>query len=261
MKIQFSKYQGTGNDFVIIDNRMMHWVPTVLQVSMLCDRHNGIGADGLMLLNDKDGFNFAMTYYNSDGHESTMCGNGGRCMTAFAKSLGLVSHWAHFWAVDGGHEAEIVDNSPGCIYKIKMRDTRIEKIYDDGFFLNTGSPHFVRFVNDATNTDVFNFGRELRRDVRFAPEGTNVDFVEVQDVSLFVRSYERGVENETLSCGTGVTASAIVAAFINPANPGFYDIKTLGGVLKVSFTRTGELFSEIWLEGPAKFVFAGEINI
>ena len=261
MKIPFSKYHGSGNDFIIIDNRLIHWKPTIQQVSFLCNRHFGIGSDGLMLLSDKPGFDFFMSYYNSDGNESTMCGNGGRCMTAFAKTLGLVSYRANFWAVDGCHEAEISENPSENIYRIKMRDTRIEKIYDDGFFLNTGSPHFVRFVNDATNTDVFNFGRELRRDVRFAPEGTNVDFVEVQDVSLFVRSYERGVENETLSCGTGVTASAIVAAFINPANPGFYDIKTLGGVLKVSFTRTGELFSEIWLEGPAKFVFAGEINI
>ena len=261
MKIQFSKYQGTGNDFVIIDNRMMHWVPTVLQVSMLCDRHFGIGADGLMLLDNKNGFNFAMTYYNSDGHESTMCGNGGRCMTAFAKSLGLVSHRAHFWAVDGDHTAEIVDSSPVCIYKIKMRDTRIEKIYDDGFFINTGSPHFVKFVDDVMHTDVFNSGRELRHDKRFAPDGTNVDFVELQNVNLFVRSYERGVENETLSCGTGVTASAIVAAFRNPAEPGFYNIRTQGGNLKVSFIRTSELFSEIWLEGPATFVYAGEITI
>ena len=261
MKIPFSKYHGTGNDFIIIDNRLIHWQPTIQQVLFLCDRHLGIGADGLMLLSEKPGFHFFMTYYNSDGNESTMCGNGGRCMTAFGKSLGMIGSRANFWAADGDHEVEISENSSEYIYRIKMRDTRIERIYDDGFFLNTGSPHFVKFVNDAMNTDVFNFGRELRNDVRFAPEGTNVDFVEMQDANLFVRSYERGVENETLSCGTGVTASAVVASFRNPANPGFYNIKALGGALKVSFTQTGELFSEIWLEGPAKFVFAGEIDV
>jgi diaminopimelate epimerase len=261
MKLPFSKYHGTGNDFIIIDNRLIRWEPTVQQVSALCDRHFGIGADGLMLLSDKSGFNFAMTYYNSDGNESTMCGNGGRCISAFAKSLGLAGCMAHFWAVDGIHEAEIFDNSSACIYRLKMKDTQIGKIYDDGMFLDTGSPHFVMFTDDAGAADVFNSGRKVRHDVRFAPGGTNVDFVEWQDNRLFVRTYERGVENETLSCGTGVTASAIARAVNDPGNPGYYHIKTPGGALKVSFVQTGGLFTEIWLEGPAKFVFSGEISI
>ena len=261
MKIQFLKYQGTGNDFIIVDNRLIHWEPAERQIALLCDRHYGIGADGLMLLSEKKGFDFAMTYYNSDGLESTMCGNGGRCMTAIAKSLGLAGCMARFRAVDGIHEAEIFDNPATCIYRLKMQDTHIERIFEDGYFLNTGSPHFVKFTGDATNTDVVSSGRDLRNDARFAPEGTNVDFVEMQADGLFVRTYERGVENETLSCGTGVTAAAIVAAFVNPANPGYFDINTRGGKLKVSFIQTGEVFSEVWLEGPAKFVFAGEISV
>ena len=261
MKIPFSKYQGTGNDFIIIDNRQLNWEPTVHQVSCLCNRHFGIGADGLMLLSEKIGFDFAMTYYNSDGNEGTMCGNGGRCVAAFAESLGIIQGQARFWAIDGTHEVEIINGSLETIYKVKMKDTQIGKIYDDGIFLDTGSPHFVMFVDDAATTDVLGAGKTLRNDARFAPGGANIDFVELQDTLLFVRSYERGVEGETLSCGTGVTASAIAHAFRNPDNPGFYLIKTLGGGLKVSFVQTGDLFTEIWLEGPARFVYSGEMEI
>ena len=261
MKIHFSKYHGTGNDFIIIDNREILWNPTMNEVSFLCDRHFGIGADGLMLLSEKKGFDFAMNYFNSDGNESTMCGNGSRCMAAFAKSLGLVGCMAHFYAADGSHEAEIFDNPATCIYRIKMNNSLVGKIYDDGLFINTGSPHFVKFIDDAENADVFNAGRQLRHDPRFSPEGTNVDFVEFISDKLFVRSYERGVEDETLSCGTGVVASALATAFRNPSNPGFYHIKTLGGSLKVSFIKNGTLFTEIWLEGPVKFVYKGEINV
>jgi diaminopimelate epimerase len=261
MKIPFSKYHGTGNDFIIIDNREIKWEPTAQQVSAFCNRHFGIGADGLMLLSEKSGYMFAMTYYNSDGNESTMCGNGGRCMVAFAKSLGLAGCMARFWAVDGAHEAEIFDNQPETIYRLQMKDTQPGQVYHDGIFIDTGSPHFVQYVEDVENTDVFRLGRALRHDPRFAPGGTNVDFVQVLGNELFVRSYERGVENETLSCGTGVTASAIVTASANHGNSGFYHIKTLGGRLKVSFVQTGNEFSEVWLEGPAKFVFSGEAKV
>ncbi|MEI7662804.1 MAG: diaminopimelate epimerase [Bacteroidota bacterium] len=261
MKIQFFKYQGTGNDFIIVDNRLIRWEPTVQQVSSLCDRHFGIGADGLMLLSEKPGYDFAMTYYNADGNESSMCGNGGRCMTAFARSLGLVDNRAQFWAIDGRHEAEVSERPSGSSYRLKMKDTWIERIFTDGLFLNTGSPHFVIFVDDPMNIDVFNAGRELRLDERFAPGGTNVDFVGIQGASVFVRTYERGVEDETLSCGTGVTAAAIATAFRNPGNSGLYRITTPGGELKVSFVQTGELFSEVWLEGPAKMVFEGMMEV
>jgi diaminopimelate epimerase len=260
VKIRFYKYQGTGNDFIIIDNRLICWEPKEQQVRWLCDRHRGIGADGLMLLSEMKGYDFAMTYFNSDGLESTMCGNGGRCMGAFAKSLGLAGEATRFRAIDGIHVAEMPGTSSN-IYRLKMNDTRIERNFDDGIFLDTGSPHFVKFVDDAENTDVFKSGRELRNDARFAPGGTNVDFVEIQDDTLFVRTYERGVENETLSCGTGVTAAAIVTASRDKANQGFYEIKTRGGNLKVSFRQSGEMFSEIWLEGPVEKVFEGVIDI
>ncbi|MEI7724238.1 MAG: diaminopimelate epimerase [Bacteroidota bacterium] len=261
MKIPFTKYHGTGNDFIIIDNRLIHWEPTTAKVFFLCDRHMGIGADGLMLLSEESGFDFAMTYYNADGNESTMCGNGGRCMTAFARSIGLVEHTTRFLAIDGVHEAEIIDSSTEDFYKLRMKNTRIGEIYNDGIFIDTGSPHFVRYVKDAANTDVFNLGKTFRHDARFAPGGTNVNFVEVQETGLFVRTYERGVENETLSCGTGVTASALAHAFGNQGNQGFYHIKTPGGTLKVSFLQTDDQFTEVWLEGPAKFVFEGKIEI
>jgi diaminopimelate epimerase len=261
MTIRFSKYHGTGNDFILIDNRLISWKPTDRQVAFLCDRHTGIGADGLMLLDESAGFDFAMTYYNSDGHESTMCGNGGRCMTAFAQSLGISSRKMRFRAIDGEHESEVMDPLHAGIYRVKMIDTRIGAIFKDGYFLNTGSPHFVQFVKDAGNTDVFNAGRLLRHDRRFAPGGTNVDFVEMQDDTLFVRTYERGVENETLSCGTGVTAAAIVAAFRDPVSPGNYNVRTPGGDLKVSFSRSGDSFRDIWLEGEATKVFDGEVEM
>ncbi len=261
MKIQFSKYHGTGNDFVIIDNRLLRWKPTVREVADICDRHFGIGADGLMLLSARSGFDFVMTYFNSDGKESTMCGNGGRCITAFAKSLGLIDQKACFWAVDGMHEAEINENQILDTYRLRMKDTRIENIFDDGIFLDTGSPHFVTYVEDAACTDVFGLGRQLRNDARFAPGGANVNFVQVQTEGLFVRSYERGVENETLSCGTGVTASALAHAVKHPANNGFCNIKTLGGMLHVTYLQSGDKFTDIWLEGAATFVFRGEITI
>ena len=261
MKIPFSKYHGTGNDFIIIDNRSISWEPTLKQVSFLCDRHFGIGADGLMLLSEKSGFDFAMAYYNSDGNESTLCGNGGRCMTAFAKTLGLIGTMAHFWAIDGIHESEIIVNSTEITYRLKMKDTQIGKVYADGLYIDTGSPHFVTFLSNVALADVFNVGRTLRNDSRFSPGGANVDFVEILDHLLFVRSYERGVENETLSCGTGVTASALAHAYQHPDNTGFYSIRTMGGALKVSFDQTGEKFCNVWLEGPAEFVFSGEIEV
>ncbi|MEI6682888.1 MAG: diaminopimelate epimerase [Bacteroidota bacterium] len=254
MKIQFFKYQGTGNDFIIIDNRTIQWEPAESEISGLCDRHTGIGADGLMLLGDMAGFDFAMRYFNSDGKESTMCGNGGRCMTAFARHLALIDTRARFWAVDGSHEAEFTDP----VYRLKMKDTRLEILFEDGYLLNTGSPHFVVFTHDVAGIDVSSAGRALRNDDRFAPDGVNVDFVESGEDGLFVRTYERGVEGETLSCGTGVTAAAIIAAYLTPGNREFYQIKTLGGNLRVSFRQSGLSFSDVWLEGPALQVFQGE---
>lgn len=261
MKISFAKYHGTGNDFIIIDNRQYHWAPSAQQAAAMCARNFGIGADGLMLLSERSGFDFAMTYFNADGKESTMCGNGGRCMTAFAVSLGLAGTVCSFWAADGMHTAEVLGTQPDFSYRLRMKDTRIGHIFNDGIYIDTGSPHFVQFVSEVSSVDVPAAGKILRHDPRFAPGGTNVDFVGIQKEGLFVRTFERGVENETLSCGTGVTASALAYASRNPGNHGLYQVSTMGGKLQVSFEQAGDIFKEIWLEGPATFVYKGEIEI
>lgn len=260
LKIVFYKYHGTGNDFILIDNRELRWEPTQQKIAFLCNRHLSIGADGLMLLNVARGYDFGMSYYNSDGNESTMCGNGGRCMTAFARSLGLIGEKALFKAVDGDHEAVVLSANDNLTQvRLKMKDTSIGKVFPDGIFLDTGSPHFVRFVEAVQEMDICTEGRKLRYDSRFAPGGTNVDFAEVTGQGLFVRTYERGVEDETLSCGTGVTAAALAHAFNTQSHTGETTLSTTGGTLKVIFCREEQSYTGIWLEGPAKFVFSGEI--
>ena len=256
----FYKYQGTGNDFIIIDNTDLRFdrANTAL-VAELCDRRFGIGADGLMLLQRKDGFDFEMVYYNSDGRESSMCGNGGRCIVEFARSLGLVKEQAHFIAIDGVHIANV---KPGFI-SLKMNDVKNVELNPDFSFLNTGSPHYVAFVNDVQHFNVYEEGKKVRNNNRFKAEGTNVNFVEKQYNDLFVRTYERGVEDETYSCGTGVTAAALVASLKHVSTADNYcSIKTLGGNLNVKFNKhTDDSFTDIWLEGPATFVFKGEIEV
>jgi len=261
MKIPFSKYHGTGNDFIIIDNRELQWMPQQEEIARLCNRHLGIGADGLMLLTEKPGYDFYMTYYNSDGRESTLCGNGGRCMIIFAKSLALSGSEAWFLAIDGEHFGKVKQKDSADFISMKMKDVTIEEIEADHFFLNTGSPHYVTFRNDVETFDIIAEAKKIRFNERFREKGTNVDFVEVRDDHLFVRSYERGVEDETLSCGTGVTASVLAYAVKKPARHAFMDVRTRGGALRVSFQQTGNSFSDIWLEGPAIFVFKGEINL
>jgi len=262
MQISFSKYHGTGNDFIIIDNRQYGWQPDRQQVAHLCDRHLGIGADGLMLLSRLEGFDFAMSYFNSDGGESSMCGNGGRCITAFAYQLGLIRNKVRFHAIDGEHIAEIIENKGvEFVIRLKMKDTFIYSDSEDGIFINTGSPHYVKFVENLAVMDVVDQGRAIRNDDTFAPAGTNVDFVEMGTDSLFVRSYERGVENETLSCGTGVVASALAAAYISGENPVKYIVGTRGGKLTVTFKQEGMLFTDICLEGAVGFVFSGSADI
>ncbi len=261
MKISFHKYHGTGNDFILIDNRELNLSFPKEEIEFLCSRHFGIGADGLMLLYDKQGYDFGMTYYNSDGRESTLCGNGGRCMTAFARSLGIIGDQCRFHAVDGDHRALVLafDGKKARV-RLEMKGASVEKITEGHFFTDTGSPHYVILSKDIDTLDIIREARKIRYDTCYAEEGTNVDFVEVHPDHLYVRSYERGVEDETLSCGTGVTASAIAAAYANPAIKEGSDIRTRGGDLHVSFKRNGNEFTEIWLEGPATFVFQGEIE-
>jgi len=255
----FHKYHGAGNDFIIIDNRKLLFTASEEIISKLCHRRFGIGADGLLLLEKSDDHDFSMRYFNSDGREGSMCGNGGRCIAAFAYQHLKLNEKITFLAVDGIHQAEILKSENGITQvRLKMADVSQVQHGEGYYVLDTGSPHYVKFVENADETDVVAEGKSVRYSPLF-PHGTNVDFVEIKNGKLYVRTYERGVEDETLSCGTGVTASAIAASFVSPANE--YEITTRGGNLKVSFTREKEFFSDVWLEGPAAFVYMGEIEI
>ncbi|MFI5155018.1 MAG: diaminopimelate epimerase [Chitinophagales bacterium] len=259
MKIHFFKYQGTGNDFVILDNRS--WIYSSLtqeQIRFLCDRRFGVGADGLMLLNTKLDYDFEMKYYNADGRESTMCGNGGRCMVKFAYHLGIHTDKYYFCAADGDHEAEIDDD--GSV-SLKMVDVDSYEEDHGDYVINTGSPHYVKIVSDVMDYDVFEKGMDIRYSSEFAKEGINVNFVEQKGADeILVRTYERGVEDETLSCGTGVVASALIC---HHNEVGYNDVTVLtkGGRLVVEFDRVEESFKNIWLCGPAEMVFEGDIDI
>lgn len=272
--MNFVKYQGTGNDFVIVDDRSGTFPATdQALIEQLCHRRFGIGADGLILLQndhspdasgestpgvDSSRYDFRMVYFNADGAEGSMCGNGGRCIVRFAHDLGIFTDKTRFMAVDGEHLAEVRGED---IY-LKMSDVAGIDNRAGLTFLNTGSPHVVQFVDDLESLDVVAQGRALRYDSRFSPGGTNVNFAQiVVGNTLFVRTYERGVEDETYSCGTGVTAVALVAhQQLNMTGP--VHIKTLGGNLRVSFrAKTGGEFEDIYLIGPAKRVFAGAIPL
>jgi len=258
MNIIFSKYHGTGNDFIIIDNRSLEFNPTKELIAKLCHRRFGIGADGVMILEKNSDYDFSMKYFNADGNEGTMCGNGGRCIVTFAHNLGIIKKFTKFTAIDGEHTAEILDkNDNAFIVNLKMQDVENIIVYEDNYFIDTGSPHYVSFVENLEKFDVLREGKKIRNSKEFMPNGTNVNFVEVRGENLFVRTYERGVENETYSCGTGVTASAI--AFSLRENRIVENILTRGGKLSVKFEKHGNSFSNIHLIGPASFVFKGEI--
>lgn len=258
MTIQFYKYQGTGNDFVIIDNRSAAIQLSTNQINLICDRRFGIGADGLMLLNTLDGYDFEMKYYNADGSESSMCGNGGRCLTRFAYDMGIHRTTYHFLAIDGEHDAEIDEHE---WIRLKMKDVDDVNDYHGDTLLNTGSPHYIKSVQNIMELDVFYEGRNIRNSKDFITEGINVNFVEPENKHIIVRTYERGVENETYSCGTGVTAAAIVFAH-NEKGFNRVEVKTKGGNLAVEFEKINDHeFRNIWLCGPAEFVYKGQITI
>jgi diaminopimelate epimerase len=260
-KIHFFKYQGTGNDFVLIDNRNLSFDGSNVDlIAHLCHRRFGIGADGLMLLESSETTSFTMRYYNSDGRESTMCGNGGRCIAAFAVNRGVVrsGEYFSFDAVDGVHEA-LVDED---MVSLKMVDVAGYEEKENGFFLDTGSPHFIRFVDNPQEVDVFSEGKYWRTHKSFAPGGTNVNFVgKPENGEVRMRTFERGVEDETWSCGTGAVASAI-ASSVKEGNSNSFVMKVHGGKLTVSFDaiETGG-FENVWLKGPAKYVFDGFIEL
>ena len=258
MKLQFFKYQGTGNDFVMIDNRQNIFnKKDTKQIALLCDRRFGIGADGLILLENHDKLDFKMVYYNSDGNESSMCGNGGRCITAFAKYLEIIDKEAEFEAIDGYHKSYINDN----VVKLQMQDIKNVDSQKGYVFLNTGSPHHVQIENNLKELDIKTIGSKIRYGEPYNEAGSNVNFVnKIADDIFSVRTYERGVEDETLSCGTGVTAVALAMHYIGETKNNLVTLQTPGGELKVTFEKDNDSYKNVWLIGPAIQVYKGEIE-
>ncbi|WP_407557654.1 diaminopimelate epimerase [Winogradskyella sp. 4-2091] len=258
MNMTFYKYQGTGNDFVIVDNRLNTIDKSnTKRIAEICDRRFGVGADGFILLENDDNTDFKMVYYNADGNESSMCGNGGRCIVAFAKFLGIIENETEFIAIDGLHSAK-VDNG---IVHLQMQDVSKIESYKDHQFLDTGSPHHVELVSDISNFEVKLKGAKIRYGAPYNEAGSNVNFVEqISDDNFAVRTYERGVEDETLSCGTGVTAVAIAMHKTGKTLNEKVKLKTQGGSLNVMFNFDDSGYSNIWLIGPAEQVFKGEMT-
>lgn len=258
MKIHFYKYQGAGNDFIIIDNRDASVSLDTGQIAFLCDRRFGIGADGLMLLQLTPEADFEMVYYNADGNESTMCGNGGRCIAAFANHIGLIGKETTFKAIDGRHDAVILPDNNVALH---MSDVKHIQFEDGYIIMDTGSPHYVVEVEDTDKVHVFEDGRDIRNQPAFQPKGINVNFVTAAGRGLKIRTYERGVEDETLACGTGVTAAAIASA---KQQTGIFQVpvKARGGDLSVMFEkRQADTAENIILTGGAQFVFEGDIEV
>lgn len=258
MQIEFFKYQGAGNDFVMIDNRNSEFPKEDIKlVEKLCDRRFGIGGDGLILLESDNNYDFRMVYYNADGRESTMCGNGGRCIAAFAKQLGVIGNTTKFIAVDGEHDATVKDG----LVNLRMTDVDFIAENKDHYFLDTGSPHHVEFTKDVAKVDVQQRGSAIRNGAPYFEEGTNVNFAEnLGNNTIRVRTFERGVEGETLACGTGVTAVAISAYKEGILEGNTVKLNVEGGKLEVSFEETENGFENIFLKGPAEFVFQGTIE-
>lgn len=230
-------------------------------INRLCDRRFGIGGDGMIILEQSKHLDFTMRYFNADGREGSMCGNGGRCIVAFARHLGIINSHTSFEGIDGAHEAAILSN--GWI-RLKLLDVEGIEQLEDGYLLNTGSPHFVRFVKELDQIPVEQAGAEIRHQERFGPGGVNVNFVEAGPASnqISVRTFERGVEGETWSCGTGVAAAAITSSFQSGTDIFSYDVQTRGGVLNVEFkSHSAKNYKEIYLTGPASHVYDGSIDI
>ncbi len=259
MKITFSKYQGTGNDFVMIDDRTGTFPISQELIAALCHRRFGVGADGLILLQNAEGYDFRMVYFNADGGEGSMCGNGGRCAVRFAHDLGLFDTHTTFIAVDGPHEATATEE----IIRLKMSPVGKVEVHEAYDFMNTGSPHYVTYVEDIKETPVVEIGKDIRYGPLFGPVGgTNVNFIEIlDDNQLSVRTYERGVEDETYSCGTGVTACALSAHMREGWNSPIA-VETVGGQLQVAFNAVAkDKFEDIYLIGPAVRVFEGDVEV
>lgn len=258
MTMTFYKYQGTGNDFIIVDNRLQEIDKNdTKRIAELCDRRFGIGADGFILLENDQNVDFKMVYYNADGNESSMCGNGGRCITAFAKFIGVIENTAEFMAIDGIHKAKIEDD----IVHLQMQDVSNVETYEDHLFLDTGSPHHIEMISGLKDFEVKANGAKIRYGQPYNEAGSNINFVEqISEDSFAVRTYERGVEDETLSCGTGVTAVALAMHNSGKTESNEVRLKTPGGQLKVTFNTDDNGYNNIWLIGPALQVFTGELK-
>ena len=259
MTLTFFKYQGTGNDFIIIDNRSESFPSENLElVARLCDRRLGIGADGLILLEDDKVTDFKMVYYNSDGNLSSMCGNGGRCVVHFAKYIGVIGSEASFTAVDGVHHGSINDN----LVDLSMSDVKEVELRDEYSYMDTGSPHYLVWRESIEDLDINSEARAIRYNDRFKDEGTNVNFLLWSGGAVHMRTYERGVEGETLSCGTGMVAAALYASLSDKLSDDMCAIHTKGGQTEVKFKRNEDgSFGNIHLIGPATFVYNGTIDV
>ena len=256
MIVEFYKYQGTGNDFIMIDDRENTFdINDHNLIIALCQRRMGIGADGLILLKEHDKYDFEMIYFNSDGHQSSMCGNGGRCIIAFAQLLEIIDEETTFLAIDGEHKGQFL----GDTIALQMQDVSDIEGVGDGLVMDTGSPHYIEMVDDLRNMNIEKEGRRIRNSKPFRKEGINVNFVQ-DSADLQVRTYERGVEAETLSCGTGVVATAIAMHYANCIEENLIDVKTEGGELSVSFEEVNGSYQNIWLNGEASMVYAGEFE-
>ena len=252
----FYKYQGTGNDFVMIDNRQKQFNASDISLTAkLCDRQFGIGADGVILIEESDQYDFEMVYFNPDGSQS-LCGNGSRCAVMFANALGMIKDETEFLAIDGIHKAFIKDN----VVHLQMHDVLDFEAIGNDFLIDTGSPHYIRYVNEVTSLDLVKEGRAIRYSDRFTQTGVNVNFIKEESQNILsIRTYERGVENETLSCGTGCTAAAISLGLKGGKSP--VTLNTKGGALSVAFKKDGNTFTDVYLIGPARKVFEGQIEL
>ncbi|QYS88472.1 MULTISPECIES: diaminopimelate epimerase [Flavobacterium] len=259
MKLTFYKYQGTGNDFVILDNRDLIFPKNNTKlIKFICDRRFGVGADGLMLLENDNSTDFKMVYYNADGNESSMCGNGGRCLVAFARKMEIIQETTTFIAVDGIHHAKITNENLVSLQMIDVQSIQVQSGY---VFLNTGSPHHVQEVQELKELDVKKEGAKIRYSDLYGKEGSNVNFVIQKGENDFaIRTYERGVEDETLSCGTGATAVALAMFHLGKATSNRIGIEVQGGQLQITFEKDINKYKNIHLIGPAQFVFKGEID-
>ncbi|MEQ8909442.1 MAG: diaminopimelate epimerase [Vicingaceae bacterium] len=257
MKLRFFKYQGTGNDFIMLDGTEIKHQFSAQEILKICHRRFGIGADGLIILKPHDELDFEMDYYNADGSQS-FCGNGSRCAQAFAKQLAWINQKSKFLAIDGIHEGKFQDGW----FATKMAEVAQVKQIGADYFIHTGSPHYIRFVPDASKVEVLNEGRAIRNQEEYRKEGTNVNFVSLDKEKLTVRTYERGVEDETYSCGTGVTAAAIAYIEKSGNTQQQVEISTLGGALRIELEKMApQHYTNIWLCGPAEFVYEGEYSI